>query len=114
VFGSEPGNTLDEHGLIEDCDFSESKIELSSCWTDPGRTLFPKWPGFVVRGAPKNCRLIADRYAWPEAWKRLWLLYGDEEVFISSFTFELARCGGDATELERWIRACPEVETRDE
>ncbi len=59
-FGTWPGYTLEGAlGEVEDCDFTEARLDLCRFLGCDTRTLrFPQWPGFTILdpvGRAENC-----------------------------------------------------------
>jgi hypothetical protein len=62
-YGKEPEYQL---GSIEDCDFSEARLDHCRFHGDDPRSLrFPKWPGFTILDPIRRVAELRD-LAWPE------------------------------------------------
>ncbi|OJT20619.1 hypothetical protein BO221_32055 [Archangium sp. Cb G35] len=62
-YGKEPKYQL---GSIEDCDFSEARLDHCRFHGDDPRSLrFPKWPGFTILDPIRHIAELRD-LAWPE------------------------------------------------
>ncbi|WNG61083.1 hypothetical protein F0U59_45020 [Archangium gephyra] len=62
-YGTEPEYQL---GSIEDCDFSEARLDHCRFHGDDPRSLrFPKWPGFTILEPIRRVAELRD-LAWPE------------------------------------------------
>jgi hypothetical protein len=62
-YGKEPEYQL---GSVEDCDFSEARLDHCRFHGDDPRSLrFPKWPGFTILDPIRRVAELRD-LAWPE------------------------------------------------
>src|SRR5690349_3473085 len=60
-----------EHGFIEDCDFSEARLDgcrIMGC--DPATLHFPKWPCFTLLDPVQNSRALRSA-TWPGRFGRI-------------------------------------------
>ncbi|MFY0582462.1 hypothetical protein ACN28S_56630 [Cystobacter fuscus] len=71
-FGHWPGYAPGwEHGSIEDCDFSEARLDgcrIMGC--DPATLRFPKWPCFTLLDPVQNSRVLRSA-TWPGRFGRI-------------------------------------------
>ena len=71
-FGHWPGYAPGwEHGSIEDCDFSEARLDgcrIMGC--DPATVRFPKWPCFTLLDPVQNSRALKSA-TWPGRFGRI-------------------------------------------
>ncbi|OJH36589.1 pentapeptide repeat-containing protein [Cystobacter ferrugineus] len=71
-FGHWPGYAPGwEHGSIEDCDFSEARLDgcrIMGC--DPSTVRFPKWPCFTILDPVRNSRALRSA-TWPGRFGRI-------------------------------------------
>ncbi|WNG31260.1 pentapeptide repeat-containing protein [Cystobacter fuscus] len=71
-FGHWPGYSEgSEHGSIEDCDFTEARLDgcrIMGC--DPATVRFPKWPCFTILDPIGNSRALKSA-TWPGRFGRI-------------------------------------------
>jgi hypothetical protein len=69
-FGPWPGNARGwEHGAVEDCDFSEARLDLCRFHSCDTRTLrFPRWPSFTILDPIGRGRELSS-VSWPGSFR---------------------------------------------
>jgi hypothetical protein len=69
-FGPWPGNATGwEHGAVEDCDFSEARLDLCRFHSCDTRTVrFPRWPNFTILDPLGRGRELSS-VSWPGSFR---------------------------------------------